>query len=114
MGYFVDELRTEQLQWYKNAYGQLVATFAKPKDFIGGYSQIIIPELPFKNDFGTIAMQNKKDESWVIGNGYKNDFVIEEFADCTVITTKNKDVIRKKVSIVYRYDTEYEDSRFTN
>lgn len=109
MGYFVDELRTEQLQWYKNAYDQWVATFAKPKDYISGYSQIIKPERPFLNDFGTIAMQSKNGESWMIGNGYKNDFVIEEFADCIVITTKNRDAISKKVSIVYRYDTEYED-----
>lgn len=107
MSYFVDELKTEELHWYENAYGQWVATFVKPKDFIGGYSQIIKQQ----SDLGdVIAVQNKRDESWMISNGHKNDFSVEEFADCTVVTTKRKDIIDKKVSIVYRYDTEYEES----
>lgn len=112
MGYFVNEVKVEELLWYENVYKQWVATFAKPKDFIGGYSQIVISQARAKWDLGdVIAVQNKRDESWMITDKYKNDFYIEEFSDCTIITTKRKDVIKNnKISIAYRYDIEYEGS----
>lgn len=53
-------------------------------------------------------MQSTRDKSWLFNSNYENDLLIEDFADCIIITTKSKDVIDKKLSILYRYYAEHE------